>query len=339
MVNIKKIKITGGGINKLRILVTGAGGFIGSHLTERLVQAGYEVRAFIHYNSLSRWGWLEKSPFKSQIEVYMGDIRDYDSVRDAAKGINMIFHLAALIGIPYSYKSPLAYIKTNVEGTYNILQAALGEGCRRVVHTSTSEVYGTAQYVPIDEKHPLNAQSPYAATKIAADQMALSYCRSFGLPVAIARPFNTYGPRQSARAIIPTIITQILEGTPALKLGSLVPTRDFNYVQDIVDGFLAIAFSENADGEVFNIGSGREISIGNLTSEIIKLTGKNVDIIKEEQRVRPSKSEVERLLCDNRKIKQLTNWETKHSLEKGLKQTINWIDENLGHYKPGTYNI
>ena len=323
----------------MRILVTGAGGFIGSHLTERLVQKGYDVRAFIRYNSQGRWGWLEESPYKDQIEVYMGDIRDLDSVRDAVKGVDIIFHLAALIGIPYSYKSPLAYIRTNIEGTYNVLEAALDEGCSRVVHTSTSEVYGTAQYVPIDEKHPLHAQSPYAATKIAADQLALSYYRSFDLPVVVARPFNTYGPRQSARAIIPTVITQVLKGLHEIKLGNLSPTRDFNYVQDTVSGFLAVAFSERVEGEVINIGSGIEISIGNLVQLISKITGIEISIMQDEQRVRPRKSEVERLLCDNNKIKKLTDWKTEYSLETGLKETIDWIKNNLHKYKPETYNL
>lgn len=323
----------------MRILVTGAGGFIGSHLTERLVQKGYDVRAFIRYNSQGRWGWLEESPYKDQIEVYMGDIRDLDSVRDAVKGVDIIFHLAALIGIPYSYKSPLAYIRTNIEGTYNVLEAALDEGCSRVVHTSTSEVYGTAQYVPIDEAHPLHAQSPYAATKIAADQLALSYYRSFDLPVVVARPFNTYGPRQSARAIIPAVITQVLGGMQEIKLGNLSPTRDFNYVEDTVSGFLAVAFSERVEGEVINIGSGVEISIGNLVQLIGKITGIEIRVKQEEQRVRPDKSEVERLLCDNSKIKKLSDWEPKYSLETGLKETMEWLKNNLHKYKPGIYNL
>jgi NAD dependent epimerase/dehydratase len=323
----------------LRILVTGSGGFIGSHLTERLVQEGYDVRAFLHYNSLGHWGWLEESSIRNQIDVYLGDIRDYDSVRDAVKGVNIIFHLAALIGIPYSYKSPLAYIKTNIEGTYNVLQAALDEGCSRVVHTSTSEVYGTAQYVPIDEEHPLHAQSPYAATKISADQLALSFFRSFNLPVVVARPFNTYGPRQSARAIIPTVITQVLSRVPEIKLGNLSPTRDFNYVKDTVSGFLAVAFSEHVEGEVINIGSGVEISIGDLVQLISKIIGIDANVVQEKQRVRPGKSEVERLLCDNKKVKQLTDWETKYSLEEGLKETVEWIKNNLEKYKPGIYNV
>ena len=323
----------------MRILVTGAGGFIGSHLTERLVQEGYDVRAFIRYNSQGCWGWLEESPYKDQIEVYMGDIRDFDSVRDAVKGVDIIFHLAALIGIPYSYKSPLAYIRTNIEGTYNVLEAALKEGCRRVIHTSTSEVYGTAQYVPIDEAHPLHAQSPYAATKIAADQLALSYYRSFDLPVVVARPFNTYGPRQSARAIIPAVITQVLGGMQEIKLGNLSPTRDFNYVEDTVSGFLAVAFSERVEGEVINIGSGVEISIGNLVQLIGKITGIEIRVKQEEQRVRPDKSEVERLLCDNSKIKKLSDWEPKYSLETGLKETMEWLKNNLHKYKPGIYNL
>ncbi|MGI6285526.1 SDR family NAD(P)-dependent oxidoreductase [Neomoorella humiferrea] len=257
----------------MRILVTGAGGFIGSHLTERLVKEGHKVRAFVHYNSSNTWGWLEESEVKDDIEVFAGDIRDYDSVRAAMRGIEVVFHLAALIGIPYSYVTPVAYIRTNIEGTYNICQAAREEGVRRVIHTSTSEVYGTARYVPIDEEHPLQAQSPYAASKIGADHVALSFYRSFDLPVTVVRPFNTYGPRQSARAVIPAIITQLLSGQEEIKLGNLAPTRDFNFVADTVNGFIRAGMATNTVGEVVNIGSGREISIGDLVELIGQLIG------------------------------------------------------------------
>lgn len=326
-----------GGVN-LNILVTGAAGFIGSHLTEELVKKGHRVKAFIRYNSSGSWGWLETSPLKNEIEVYQGDIRDYDGVKESLKNIDIVFHLAALIGIPYSYKSPLAYIKTNIEGTYNILKGSMEQGVKKIIHTSTSEVYGTAIYVPIDEQHPLQAQSPYSASKIGADQLALSFYRSFDLPVAVARPFNTYGPRQSARAIIPTVITQILSGKECIELGNLYPTRDLNYVKDTVEGLMAIAFSDRTIGEVINIGSGKEISIRELVLLISRIMNKKIEIKQDKQRLRPEKSEVERLCCDNTKIKNLTNWQSHYSLEEGLKETINWFSENYKFYKSEIYN-
>ncbi|HNW48043.1 MAG TPA: NAD-dependent 4,6-dehydratase LegB, partial [Thermotogota bacterium] len=282
----------------MKTLITGAGGFIGSHLVELLIKKGYLVRAFVRYNSSGNWGWLEHSSNRDKIEVYKGDIRDYDSVKDAMKDIEVVFHLAALIGIPYSYISPLAYVKTNVEGTYNVLQAAKEHRVDRVVHTSTSEIYGTAQYVPIDENHPFNPQSPYAASKAAADHLALSYYRSFGLPVTVIRPFNTFGPRQSARAVIPTIISQIASGKQEIKLGSLTPTRDLNYVLNTVEGFYSVGLHGNTVGETINIGSNREISIGDLARLIGKMMKQEVRIQAESERLRPKNSEVERLLCD-----------------------------------------
>jgi len=323
----------------VKALVTGAAGFIGSHLVEYLVSKGIEVRAFVRYNSRNNWGWLEESPVKEKIEVYTGDIRDYDSVKDAIKGVDVVFHLAALIGIPYSYVSPLAYIKTNVEGTYNVLQAAKELHIQRVVHTSTSEVYGTAQYVPIDEKHPINPQSPYAATKSGADQLALTFYRSFGLPVSVIRPFNTFGSRQSARAVIPTIITQILAGKKKIKLGNLDTTRDMNYVLNTVEGFWHVGLHKNSVGEVINLGSGREISIGGLASLIANLVGEKIEIEVDQQRIRPEKSEVERLLCDSTKARELTGWKPRYSLEEGLKATISWLKEHMRYYKPDIYNV
>jgi len=321
------------------VLVTGAGGFIGSHLAERLVELGFNVTGFIRYNSRNNWGWIEKSKYLKEIKIITGDVRDYDSVKNAMKGVDAVFHLAALIGIPYSYVSPLAYIKTNVEGTYNILQAALELGIERVIHTSTSEVYGTAQFIPISENHPINPQSPYAASKAAADFLALSYYSSFELPVIVLRPFNTYGPRQSARAVIPTIITQILAGNREIKLGNINSTRDFNYVADIVDAFIQISKCDNAIGEVINAGSGVEISIEELVRTIASLIGVEVKIIQEEERKRPEKSEVMRLICDNLQIKSLINWAPKYDLISGLKITIEWIKENLAIYKYELYNI
>ncbi|MDI3473271.1 MAG: hypothetical protein PWQ48_1552 [Thermotogaceae bacterium] len=323
----------------MKALVTGAAGFIGSHLVEYLVSKGIEVRAFVRYNSRNNWGWLEESSVKEKIEVYTGDIRDYDSVKDAIKGVDVVFHLAALIGIPYSYVSPLAYIKTNVEGTYNVLQAARELNIQRVVHTSTSEVYGTAQYVPIDEKHPINPQSPYAATKSGADQLALTFYRSFGLPVSVIRPFNTFGPRQSARAVIPTIITQILAGKKKIKLGNLDTTRDMNYVLNTVEGFWHVGLHKNSVGEVINLGSGREISIGDLANLIANLIGEKIEIEVDQQRIRPEKSEVERLLCDSTKARELTGWKPRYSLEEGLKATISWLKEHMQYYKPDIYNV
>ncbi|OAT80384.1 NAD-dependent 4,6-dehydratase LegB [Desulfotomaculum copahuensis] len=323
----------------MRILVTGAGGFIGSHLCEQLVERSHKVRAFIRYNARSNWGWLEESTVKDLIEIYAGDIRDYDSVKNALSGMDVVFHLAALIGIPYSYVSPLAYIKTNIEGTYNVCQAARELGINRMVHTSTSEVYGTARYVPIDEEHPLHAQSPYAASKIAADQLALSYHHSFGLPVVVVRPFNTFGPRQSARAIIPTIITQVLSGARLVRLGNLNPTRDFNYVRDTVSGMIAAGFSDQTLGRVVNIGSGREVSIGELVGMIERVTGREIAVQQEDVRVRPGKSEVERLLCDNRWASKLTGWVPRYTLEEGLSETVEWFRKKLHLYKPEVYYV
>jgi len=323
----------------MKVLVTGSEGFIGSHLTELLVEKGFEVKAFVRYNFKNNWGWLEESKYKNDIEIYTGDVRDFDSVYDAMKDVDVVFHLAALIGIPYSYISPLAYIKTNTEGTYNILESGRKLNLKRIIHTSTSEIYGTAQYVPIDEKHPYNPQSPYAASKAAADHLALSYYRSFGTPVTIIRPFNTYGPRQSARAVIPTIISQILAGKKQIKLGNLSPTRDLNYVKDIANGFITVGLHENTVGDVYNLGTGQEISIGDLAEKIIELTGKKVEIIEDTQRIRPEKSEVERLLSNAEKAKKTTGWKPKYTLEEGLKETTDWIKNNLHHYKPEIYNV
>ena len=321
------------------VLVTGASGFIGSHLVERLVNMGVNVNVFLKYNFKNDWGWIENTNIQKDINIFTGDIRDYDAVYSAVKNVDIVFHLAALIGIPYSYISPLAYIKTNVEGTYNILQAARQNELDKIVITSTSETYGTAQYVPIDENHPLVGQSPYSASKISADQLSISYHRSFNLPVAIARPFNTYGPRQSARAIIPTIITQILNGQKEIKLGNLSPTRDFNYVKDTVGGFLTIARCDETIGEATNICSNTEISMKETVDTIIDVIGCEVEIIKDEKRVRPNKSEVDRLYGDNSKIQRLTNWRPHYNLKEGLKETINWFENNLEYYKPELYNI
>lgn len=324
-----------------KILITGAAGFIGSHLTERLVEEGCKVKAFVRYNSKNSWGWLEESRYKDDIEIYTGDIRDYDSVEEAMKGIDVVFHLAALIGIPYSYISPLAYIKTNVEGTYNVLQPAREHGTERIIHTSTSEVYGTALYVPIDEKHPVQPQSPYSASKIGADKMAESFYLSFNLPVVIARPFNTYGPRQSARAVIPTIVTQLFAGQHEIKLGALHPTRDLVYVKDTVEGLIEIAKSDKTIGEEINIATQREISIKNLAQTLMSLMNPQARIMSDKSRVRPERSEVERLLGSNEKIKKLTNWTPKYSLEDGLKETIEWFKngDNLKRYKWDVYNV
>lgn len=324
----------------MKALVTGAGGFIGSHLCEALTEKGYEVRAFLRYNSRGFRGWLEHSRFSSSMEFVMGDIRDYDSVCPAVKGADVVFHLSSLIGIPYSYRSPLAYIKTNVEGAYNVLEAAREYGVK-VIHTSTSEVYGTARTVPISESHPIQPQSPYSASKIGADALAFSYFASFGLPVVTARPFNTYGPRQSARAIIPTIITQILSGMKQIKLGNLAPTRDLNYVGDTCRGFIALAESEKAVGETVNIGSGREISIGGLVELVKELMQSDVEIITDGERIRPDSSEVMRLLCDNSRIKSLTGFTPSVSLKEGLKKTVEWLEipENLSQYRADIYNV
>lgn len=322
-------------------MITGAGGFIGSHLTECLVELGFDVTAFVRYNSKNDWGWLEKSKYIKDIRVITGDIRDYDSVYSTMKGKDIVFHLAALIGIPYSYVSPLAYIKTNVEGTYNVLQAAKELEVEKIVHTSTSEIYGTAQSVPIAEKHSVNPQSPYSATKAGADFLALSFYRSFDLPVAIIRPFNTYGPRQSARAIVPTIITQIVDGKRKIKMGSLFPTRDLTYVKDMVDGFIKISESEKAVGEVINVGSNFEISTGDLANLIAKIMNIKIEIETEKERQRPEKSEVERLWADTKKAKELLNWVPQYTLEEGLKETVKWFTNpvNIAFYKPDIYNI
>ncbi|OGV13394.1 MAG: NAD-dependent dehydratase [Stygiobacter sp. RIFOXYC12_FULL_38_8] len=322
-----------------KVLITGAGGFIGSHLTELLVRKGFEVKAFVRYNSRNNWGWLETSEVKDQIEIVTGDIRDYDSVYNSLHGCSTVFHLAALIGIPYSYVSPKAYIETNVNGTYNVLQASKEFGLENILLTSTSETYGTAQYVPIDEKHPLVGQSPYSASKIAADQLAISYYRSFNLPVKIVRPFNTYGPRQSARAIIPSVIAQLLNGNEQIKLGNLSPTRDLTFVKDTCKGFVEIFSSDKLFGEITNIGMSNEISIGGLVKKISSLTGKEVEIITEEERIRPDKSEVERLYCSNKKLLENTNWMPDYSLDKGLIETIEWIKNNLSGYKHDIYNV
>lgn len=324
-----------------KVLVTGADGFIGSHLTESLLEKGYDVRAFTYYNSFNNWGWLDTLSREklNQIEVFSGDIRDSNGVREAMKGIDGVFHLAALIAIPFSYHSPDSYIDTNIKGTLNVLQAARDLGTERIMITSTSEVYGTAQYVPIDEKHPFQGQSPYSATKIGADRLAESFYRSFNLPVSIVRPFNTFGPRQSARAVIPTIITQLLAGKEEIKLGSLTPTRDFNYVKDTVAGFVAIAESNKTIGEEINIATQKEISIGDLAKEIISQINPNARIVCDEQRLRPEKSEVNRLLGANVKIRELTNWKQQYTFEQGIAETIEWIRHNMKAYKTDIYNV
>jgi dTDP-glucose 4,6-dehydratase len=327
------------GMTKMRVLITGAGGFIGSHLVELAVNNGFNVRAFVRYNSKNNWGWLESSDRLKDIEVVTGDIRDYDSVHKAMKGCSVVFHLAALIGIPYSYLSPLAYIKTNIEGTYNVLEAAKDLGISDVLITSTSETYGSAQYGPIDEKHPLVGQSPYSASKIAADQLAISYHRSFGLGVKLVRPFNTYGPRQSARAVIPTIITQILSGCRKLNLGNLDPTRDLTFVSDTAAGFLSIFRANDLYGEVTNIGANDEISIGLLAALIAELMNVVICIIGQDERKRPDASEVMRLRCDNSKILTHTDWKPSVSLRQGLLKTIDWVSTNLALYKPEVYNV
>lgn len=326
-----------------KVLVTGGGGFIGSHLLEELVEKGCNVRAFIHYNSFNRWGWLDYMPksFVDSIDVFTGDIRDTYGVRKAMDGIDAVFHLAALIGIPYSYHSPDTYVDTNVKGTLNILQAARDLNVERIIHTSTSEVYGTAHFVPITEEHPINPQSPYAATKSGADFLALTFHRSFELPIAVVRPFNTYGPRQSARAIIPTIITQILKGKEEIKLGALSPTRDLNYVKDTASGFVKAAEADACIGTVVNLGTGNEISIGQLANDIAELMGVTVAISCDSERIRPEQSEVERLLADNQKAKTLLNWVPEYSLKQGLQETINWFKSMACNelYKSDIYNI
>ena len=324
-----------------KILVTGADGFIGSHLTEELVKKGYKVKAFVYYNSFNTWGWLDTLPssIMEKIEVFQGDIRDPHGVKEAMKGCDAVFHLAALIAIPFSYHSPDAYVDTNIKGTLNILQAARELEIERVLVTSTSEVYGTAQYVPIDEKHPFQGQSPYSATKIGADRLAESFYRSFNLPVTIVRPFNTYGPRQSARAVIPTIITQLLSGKGEIKLGSLTPTRDFNYVKDTVNGFIEIYRSDKTIGEEINIATQQEISIGELANELIRQINPSARIICDEQRLRPEKSEVNRLLGSNQKILCLTDWKPQYSFSQGISETIDFLKHNMDWYKADIYNV
>ena len=325
------------------ILVTGADGFIGSHLVEALLEQGSKVRAFVFYNSFNSWGWLDTFPPDKlkRIEIFSGDIRDPNGVRKAMEGMDIVFHLAALIAIPFSYHSPDSYLDTNIKGTLNVLQAARSLNTSRVLVTSTSEVYGTAQYIPIDEKHPFQGQSPYSATKIGADRLAESFYRSFNLPVTIVRPFNTYGPRQSARAVIPTIITQLLAGQTEIKLGNLRPTRDFVYVKDTVQGFIEIAKSDQTIGEEINIATQKEISVGELATELIAQILPHAHIITEHERLRPEKSEVDRLLGSNEKITRMTNWRPCYDLKQGLAETIAWfrVPENFSRYKPNLYNL
>jgi NAD dependent epimerase/dehydratase len=331
----------------VKVLVTGADGFIGSHLVEGLVRAGYDVRAFVYYNSFNSWGWLDHcaADVKGKFEVFAGDVRDPHGVRAATQGCDRVLHLAALIAIPYSYHSPDTYVDTNVKGTLNVLQAARELGVQRVIHTSTSEVYGTARSVPISEQHPLQAQSPYSATKMAADHLAYSFYAAFGLPVTIVRPFNTYGPRQSARAVIPTIITQIASGKRRIRLGAVTPTRDFNFVLDTVAGFIAALRSERGLGEVTNLGSNFEISIGDTAQVIAATMGATIEIESEAARLRPEKSEVERLWADNRKAKELFGWEPAYGghegFRRGIAQTVLWFQDrdNLARYKADEYNL
>ena len=324
-----------------KVLVTGADGFIGSHLVEKLVEEGYQVKAFVFYNSFGTWGWLDSIDKRilDVIEIVQGDIRDLNGVLNAMKGMDMVFHLAALIAIPFSYQFPASYVDTNIKGTLNVLQAAYQSSLKRILITSTSEVYGTAKYVPIDEQHPFQGQSPYSATKIGADRLAESFYRSFNLPVTIVRPFNTYGPRQSARAVIPTIITQLLSGADTIRLGALSPTRDFNYVKDTVNGFYEIAKSDVTVGEEINIATQNEISIGDLAQMIINKLNPSAKIICDEVRLRPEKSEVDRLLGCNEKIRRLTDWEPQYTLEEGLDKTIMFYQNNLNKYKADMYNI
>ena len=323
----------------MKVLITEAGGFIGSHLTEKCVELGYDVKAFIHYNANNHWGWLENSSVMNDIEVISGDIRDFDAVYKVMKDVDTVFHLAALIGIPYSYESPLAYIRTNVEGTYNVLEAAKNLGVDQVLVTSTSETYGTAQYVPIDESHPLVGQSPYSASKIAADQLAISYYRSFELPVKIVRPFNTYGPRQSSRAIIPSIINQCLSKNKKIKIGNLEPTRDFTYVQDTCTAFVEILKNKSFFGQIVNVGNNNEISIEEILNKIIKILKVDKKIEIENYRQRPKKSEVYQLVCDNNKLLSSTNWKPKTNIDQGLIKTIKWFKEINDTSKSNVYNI
>ena len=330
-----------------KILITGADGFIGSHLTETCVRLGYDVRAFVYYNSFNSWGWLDSSPaeIRDGLDVFAGDIRDPFGVKEAMKGCDVVFHLAALIAIPYSYHSPASYVETNVSGTLNVVQAARELGVEKVIQTSTSEVYGTARFVPITEEHPLSGQSPYSASKIGADQIALSFYKSFETPVALIRPFNTYGPRQSMRAVIPTIIGQISAGQTKIRLGSLTPTRDFNFVDDTVRGFLSVAQSDQSIGEVINIGSQFEISVGDTVRLIGEAMNREITVEQEDARLRPEQSEVERLLASNEKAQQLTGWKPEYAgregLKRGLEKTIEWfsVPDNLKLYKTNTYNV
>ncbi len=324
-----------------RVLVTGADGFIGSHLVELLVREGLEVKALSQYNSFNYWGWLDDIDCAKDVEIISGDVRDPHFCRKVTQDVDTVFHLAALIAIPYSYVAPDSYVDTNVKGTLNICQASLDNGVQRMIHTSTSEVYGTARYVPIDEKHPLQPQSPYSASKIGADAMAMSYFNAFNLPLTIARPFNTYGPRQSARAVIPTIITQIASGLKQIKLGDTSPTRDFNYVADTCRGFLELARCKEAIGETVNIGSNFEISVGDTLNLIKELMGSDVEFITDDQRIRPEKSEVFRLWCDNTRIRELTGFEPRHDIRDGLQRTIDWMTQraNLAKYKAHIYNV
>ncbi len=321
-----------------RVLITGAGGFIGSHLTERCVRLGWRVRAFVHYRGDHPAGWLERSAVRGDIEVVAGDIRDYDAVHAAGKGVDTVFHLAALIGVPYSYVAPLAYLRTNVEGTHNVLQAARAHAVSNLVLASSSEIYGSAQYVPIDEQHPAVARSPYAATKIAADQLALSFWRAFDLPVKLLRPFNTYGPRQSPRAIIPSIIVQLAAGRQ-VKIGNTSPRRDFLFVEDTVDGFLAIAAADRVVGEAVNLGTGTETSIAELVRVIAELMQVEVELLEDPARMRAEKTEVDRLLCDNRKARLYCAWEPRHTLAQGLGPTIEWVRSNPPVAAPGAYAL
>ena len=324
-----------------KVLVTGADGFIGSHLVEELLTQGYDVKAFVYYNSFNTWGWIDTFPQekKDAIEIFAGDVRDHNAVREAMKDVDVVCHLAALIAIPYSYYAPDAYVDVNIKGTLNVLQAARDLNIERVLVTSTSEVYGTAKYVPIDEKHPFQGQSPYSATKIGADRLAESFYRSFDLPVTIVRPFNTYGPRQSARAVIPTIITQLLAGKEEIKLGSLHPTRDFNYVKDTAKGFVSILKSDKTIGEEINIATQREISIKELADELIRQINPNARVVSDDIRKRPDKSEVERLLGSNKKIMELTDWKPMYTFEEGIRETIDFLKTNMDRYKTDIYNV
>ena len=325
----------------VRVVVTGAGGFIGSHLTEALARRGAKVRALVHYNSRGHWGFLEDldPAIKSRVEIRAGDIADPNCVAELVQGSEAVFHLAALIAIPYSYAAPSSYVSTNITGTLNVLEACRRWNVGKLVQTSTSETYGTARFVPITEEHPLQAQSPYAATKIASDQLALSFQKSFGLPVAVCRPFNTYGPRQSARAVIPTIACQLLQENPVLRIGSLSPVRDFNFVADTVDGFLAIAAAKAAIGEVINIGSGRGVTIGQTARLLMKITGRHAKIQEDRARLRPARSEVMRLICGNKKALKLTGWKPRVTLEQGLARTAEYVRSHLADYKAGLYNV